>query len=239
MDGVTRFFFALSLLFSSLHASGQQVTNDAYARDMMGQVEKNPFGLCWRTYSWTPEKAIRECDPDLFPEPKPKPAAAAAAPAPVVAAPPVPAPAPVPAPVAAPVVAAPAAAPAPAPQRRTVSLTLGADATFDTGKAELKPEGRAKLDDVAAKLGEPGVQMDSMTITGHTDAVGGAASNQRLSERRAEAVKSYLVGKGVDGAKIRTVGRGATRPVADNKTAQGRAQNRRVDVEITGARAAQ
>ena len=241
MDRVTRFFFALPLLFSSLHASGQQVTNDAYARDMMGQVEKNPFGLCWRTYSWTPEKAIRECDPDLFPEPKPKPAAAAAAPAPVVAAPPAPAPAavPAPAPVAAPVVAAPAAAPAPAPQRRTVSLTLGADATFDTGKAELKPEGRAKLDDVALKLSQPGVQMDSMTITGHTDAVGGAASNQRLSERRAEAVKSYLVGKGVDGAKIRTVGRGLTQPVADNKTAEGRARNRRVDVEITGARAAQ
>ncbi|HEX7219954.1 MAG TPA: OmpA family protein [Burkholderiales bacterium] len=239
MDRIARFAFTLPLLLSSLPAAGQQVTNDAYARDMMGQVEKNPFGLCWRTYSWTPEKAIRECDPDLFPEPKPKPAAAVAAPPPVVAAPPAPAPAPAPAPVAAPVVAAPAAAPAPAPQRRTVSLTLGADATFDTGKAELKPEGRAKLDDVAAKLSEPGVQIDSMTITGHTDAVGGAASNQRLSERRAEAVKAYLVGKGVDGAKIRTVGRGPTQPVADNKTAQGRARNRRVDVEITGARAAQ
>ncbi len=239
MDRIARFAFTLPLLLSSLPAAGQQVTNDAYARDMMGQVEKNPFGLCWRTYSWTPEKAIRECDPDLFPEPKPKPAAAVAAPPPVVAAPPAPAPAPAPAPVAAPVVAAPAAAPAPAPQRRTVSLTLGADATFDTGKAELKPEGRAKLDDVAAKLSEPGVQIDSMTITGHTDAVGGAASNQRLSERRAEAVKAYLVGKGVDGAKSRTVGRGPTQPVADNKTAQGRARNRRVDVEITGARAAQ
>jgi OmpA-OmpF porin, OOP family len=238
MDSVARFAFIFSLLFSSLHAFGQQVTNDAYARDMMGQVEKNPFGLCWRTYSWTPEKAIRECDPDLFPEPTAKPAAAPA-PAPVVAAPPAPVPAPVPAPAAAPVVAAPAAAPAPAAQRRTVSLTLGADATFDTGKAELKPEGRVKLDDVAAKLSEPGVQIDSMTITGHTDSVGSAASNQRLSERRAEAVKSYLVGKGIDGAKIRTVGRGLTQPVADNKTAPGRARNRRVDVEITGARAAQ
>ena len=225
----------LPLLLLPMPASAQQVTNDAYARDMMGQVEKNPFDLCWRTYSWTPEKAIPECDPGLFPKPAPKPAAAAAEPAPVVTAPPPP-PAPSPAPLAAPVTAAAVVAPAPVPQRRNVSLTLGADATFDSGKADLKPEGRAKLDEVAAKLTEPGVQIDSMTITGHTDSVGSAASNQRLSERRAEAVKSYLVAKGVDGSKIKTVGRGLTQPVADNKTPQGRAQNRRVDVEIVGAR---
>src|SRR6185295_17055339 len=149
----------------------------------------------------TPQMAIPECDPDLVPKPAaaPKPAAVAspppqAAPALAPAAPP-----PVAAPVAAPVVAA-----APLP-RRTVALTLGADASFDTGKADLKPEGRAKLDDVATKLKQPGVQIDSMTIIGHTDSVGNPKSNQALSERRAEAVKTYLVSQGVDGSKIKTV----------------------------------
>ena len=219
------------LLFSPVDASAQEIRDDAYARDMMGQVEKNPFGLCWRTYSWTREKAIAECDPDLVKKPEPAPAPRAAAPEPA------PAPAPVPAAVAAAPVAAAVVA-APPPQRRTVSLTLGADATFDTGKSELKPAGRAKLDDLALKLQEPGVSVESMTITGHTDSVGKPESNQRLSERRAEAVKAYLVGKGISGSVIKTVGRGETQPVADNKTTQGRAQNRRVDVDITGVREA-
>ena len=224
------------LLFVPVHVSAQKISTGAYAVDATGQVVRDPFGLCWRTYSWTPALAIPECDPEYAPKPKP----AAAAPAPVAAAPapqPAPAPAPSPAPVVAPIVAAPVVAPPPPPQRRTVSLTLGADATFDTGKADLKPEGRAKLDDMALKLTQPGVQIDSMTITGHTDSVGSAASNQRLSERRAEAVKSYLVAKGVDGSKIKTVGRGLTQPVADNKTPQGRAQNRRVELEVSGVRA--
>jgi OOP family OmpA-OmpF porin len=221
-------FLLLSLPFLlPVGASAQQVTNDAYARDLSGQVEKNPFGLCWRTYSWTPAKAIAECDPDLVPKPAPKPA-------PVVASPP-PQPEPVLAPAPAPVAPVAAAPLAPPPQRKT-SLTLGADASFDTGKADLKPEGQAKLDDVAAKLQQPGVQIDSMTITGHTDSVGSPASNQRLSERRAEAVKAYLVAKGVDGSKIKTVGRGHTKPVTDNKTAQSRARNRRVELEVIGAR---
>src|SRR5436190_24049205 len=113
------------LFLLAVDAPAQQVRNDAYARDMTGQVEKNPFGLCWRTYSWTPEKAIPECDPDLFP-PKPVPAPqAVAAPPPPVAPAPAPAAAPI---VPAPIVIAPAA---PVSQRRTVNLTLGADASFD------------------------------------------------------------------------------------------------------------
>ena len=215
-------------------AVAQEVKDDAYARDMMGQVEKNPFGLCWRTYSWTPEKAIAECDPDLVKKPEPvKVAPAAAAPAPA----PTPAPAPAVAPPPPPVVVAPP--PPPQPQRRTVNLTLGADATFDSGKADLKPEGRAKLDDVAAKLNQPGVTVESMTVTGHTDNVGKADFNKKLSERRADAVKAYLVSKGVDGSKIKTEGKGLTQPVADNKTAAGRAANRRVELSVTGLQATQ
>ena len=226
----------LSVALLPAFAGAQTVTNEGYARDLGSQVWKNPFGLCWRSgQAWTPQMAIPECDPDLVPKPAaaPKPAAVAspppqAAPALAPAAPP-----PVAAPVAAPVVAA-----APLP-RRTVALTLGADASFDTGKADLKPEGRAKLDDVATKLKQPGVQIDSMTIIGHTDSVGNPKSNQALSERRADAVKTYLVSQGVDGSKIKTVGRGQTQPVSDNKTAQGRAKNRRVELEVTGARASQ
>jgi OOP family OmpA-OmpF porin len=223
--------FAVAAL--AMPAAAQPVDNDAYARDMGGQVTMNPFGLCWRTYSWTPDKAIAECDPDLVKKPAPpaKPTAAAAPPSP-------PPPAPVAAPiVAAPIAAAPVLAPPPPPVKRTVAVTLGADASFDSGKADLKPEGRAKLDDVAAKLRDPSVTIDSMSVTGHTDNVGSAASNQKLSERRAEAVKTYLVGKGLDGSKIRTQGKGLTQPITDNKTPQGRAQNRRVEVEITGAKA--
>jgi OmpA-OmpF porin, OOP family len=220
----------LAAVALSLPAAAQQVTNDGYARDMTGQVEKNPFGLCWRTNSWTPEKAIAECDPDLVKRPEPvRPAP------PVVVAPPPPSPQPTLAPPPPAPVATTPPPPPPQPVRRTQSLTLGADATFDTGKADLKPEGRSKLDDLAAKLKAPGVTLDSMTVTGHTDSVGSAASNQRLSERRADAVKSYLVTQGIDGSKIRTQGKGLTQPVADNKTAAGRAQNRRVDVEINAS----
>ncbi|MBW8907305.1 MAG: OmpA family protein [Betaproteobacteria bacterium] len=225
----------LALAALALPATAQQPVNDAYARDISGQVAKNPFDLCWRTYSWTPDKAIAECDPDLVKKPAPvvKPTAAAAPPPP-----PPPPLAPVAAPVtAAPIVAVPVVVPPPAPVKRTVALTLGADATFDTGKADLKPQGRVKLDDMAAKLRDPSVTMDSMSVIGHTDNVGSATSNQKLSERRAEAVKTYLVGKGLDGAKIRTQGKGLTQPITDNKTPQGRAQNRRVEVEISGAKA--
>ena len=244
MSRIKEFLLLTLLLLLPAHAFTQEVTNDAYARDLMGQVEKNPFGLCWRTYSWTPEKAIAECDPDLVKKPAPAASPRTEAPAPVAApaqvlapaAPAAPAAAAVAAPVAAALVVPP---PAPAPERRTVSLTLGADATFDTGKADLKAEGRSKLDDVALKLAQPGVQIESMTITGHTDSAGSTASNQKLSERRAEAVKAYLVGKGVDGSKVKTVGRGETQPISDNKTTQGRGQNRRVELEVTGARTTQ
>ena len=233
-----RILAALAMLLTAGAASAQTVDNDGYARDLGRSVWKNPFGLCWRTGQWTEAKAIPECDPQVAPKPAPK--AAAPAPAPVVAAPP---PAPVPAltpaekPAPPPVAAAPVPPPPPAPapvRAKPQSITLGADAAFDSGKADLKPEGRAKLDELASRLKD--VSYDAIAVTGHTDNVGTAAANQRLSERRADAVKAYLASRGVDAGKIKTSGRGMSAPVADNKTAQGRARNRRVDVEISGTR---
>ena len=77
---------------------------------------------------------------------------------------------------------------------------------------------------------------DSIRVTGHTDNVGGEAANQKLSLRRANAVKQYLAKHGIDPAKIKTSGQGKTKPIADNKSAQGRARNRRVQIEINGTR---
>src|SRR3989454_1667820 len=214
-------------------ASAQTVSNDGYARDLAADVVKNPFGLCWRTAQWTEAKAIAECDPDAAPKPAKK---VEAAPAPVVPLAPEPKLVEAPRPQPAPIVVAPiAAAPAVMPVRaKTQSITLGADASFDTGKADLKPEGQAKLGELAAKLRD--VSFDSIAVTGHTDNVGTDVANQRLSLRRANAVKQYLATHGIAAAKIKTMGRGKTSPVADNKTVPGRARNRRVEVEIRGTR---
>jgi len=220
----------LLLAALSTSASAQRVGNDGYARDLSGDVVKNPFGLCWHTPYWTPEKAMVECDPDYVAKPQPRRAEVPAAPAPVLAPAPAPAPQIVEAPKPTPVAAAPLA---PLP-RRTESVTLGADTSFDTGKAELKPEGQAKLDSLTAKLKE--VRFDSIVVVGHTDNVGTDATNQRLSLKRANAVKQYLASHGIDPAKIKTAGRGKTTPVADNKTSKGRARNRRVEVQINGTR---
>ena len=128
---------------------------------------------------------------------------------------------------------APAPAPVePAPVVDAQKVTYAADAFFDFDKAVLKPEGRAKLDDLAEKL--QGVDLETIVAVGHTDSIGKASYNQRLSVRRAEAVKKYLVSKGIPADRIYTEGKGETQPVATNKTAAGRAQNRRVEIEVVG-----
>jgi OmpA-OmpF porin, OOP family len=161
--------------------------------------------LCWRDSTWTPATAAVGCDGALVPAP-------AAAPAP-----PPPAPAPAPAPVAA------------------SKVTFAADAFFDFDKSVLKPEGRAKLDDLVSKIRD--VNLEVIIAVGHTDSIGSDAYNQRLSVRRAEAVKAYLVSKGIERNRVYTEGKGEKQPVADNKTAEGRAKNRRVEIEVVGTRA--
>ncbi|MDH0050156.1 OmpA family protein [Comamonas terrigena] len=163
--------------------------------------------LCWRDANWTPATAAVGCDGALQPAPAVAPAPAAVAPAP---------------------------APAPAVASK---VTFAADAFFDFDKAVLKPEGKAKLDDVASKVKD--INLEVVIAVGHTDSIGSDAYNQKLSVRRAEAVKAYLVSKGIAKDRVYTEGKGEKQPVADNKTKEGRAKNRRVEIEVVGTRAAQ
>lgn len=137
----------------------------------------------------------------------------------------------VPAAAPAPAPAAPAARPAPVASK----VTFAADAFFDFDKAVLKPEGRAKLDDLVNKI--RGVNLEVIIAVGHTDSIGTDAYNQKLSVRRAEAVKSYLVSKGIERNRVYTEGKGEKQPVADNRTKEGRAKNRRVEIEVVGTQA--
>ena len=130
--------------------------------------------------------------------------------------------------------AAPAAKPAPAPAVAT-KVTYAADAFFDFDKSVLKPEGKAKLDDLASKVKD--INLEVIIAVGHTDSVGSDAYNQKLSVRRSEAVKAYLVSKGIEKNRVYTEGKGEKQPVADNKTKEGRAKNRRVEIEVVGTRA--
>ena len=113
-------------------------------------------------------------------------------------------------------------------------MTYAADAFFDFDKAVLKPEGKAKLDDLADKV--KGINLEVVIAVGHTDSIGSDAYNQGLSMRRSEAVKAYLVSNGIEKNRVYTEGKGEKQPVADNKTREGRAKNRRVEIEVVGTR---
>lgn len=214
LNKVASLFAGAALAASMSGAFAQTVDNWTSG---YGETWKNGTNeFCWRDASWTPATAKADCDGAL------KPVAAAA-----------PAPAPAPAPAAAP---APAPAPAPAVVAAPTSekVTFAADAFFDFDKSVLKAEGKAKLDDLVSKMG--GINLEVIIAVGHTDSVGSDAYNQKLSVRRSEAVKAYLVQKGIEKNRVYTEGKGEKQPVADNKTSEGRAKNRRVEIEVVGTR---
>jgi len=106
------------------------------------------------------------------------------------------------------------------------------DVLFDTGKSTLRPLAREKLAKVAGIVsGHPGLRLD---VEGHTDSVGGDEYNQQLSEQRGTAVRDYLIQQGMQGSSVTAKGFGKTQPVASNETADGRQQNRRVELVISG-----
>jgi OmpA-OmpF porin, OOP family len=220
--------FATVALAGSALAAGSTTASDNW-RNGHGNLQwRNGDGtLCWRDAFWTPATAARGCDGAIA-APAPAPAAAPA-PAPAAAAPAAPAAAPV-APRAAP---APAPAAAPQPPAAT-KVTYAADAFFDVNKAIVKPEGKAKMDDLVGKIKD--INLEVIIAVGHTDSDGSDAANQKLSVRRSEAVKAYLVSKGIESNRIYTEGKGEKQPVADNKTKEGKAKNRRVEIEVVGTR---
>ena len=191
-------------------AGAQEIHN---WRSAAGDVWKNSSGQCWRDASWTPATAAAGCDGAIA---APAPAASKAA-APVAAAP----------------MAPKAAAPA-APAAAASKVTYAADAFFDFDKSVLKAEGKAKLDDLVGKV--KGINLEVIIAVGHTDSKGTDAYNQKLSVARSEAVKAYLVSKGIEKNRVYTEGKGEKQPVADNKTKEGQAKNRRVEIEVVGTR---
>ena len=201
----------LTLCAMALAAGSAYANVGPNLEDASGKAVKDASGACVVTSG----RNLPECSPARE---APKPAAPAQPSAP--AAP------------AAPATPAPAARPAPASVRQAV--VIQADALFDFDKSVLRPDGRKNIDDAVAKL--RGVDLELVIATGHTDSVGSDAYNQRLSERRAAAVKEYLVSKGIPASKITTIGKGESQPVATNKTAEGRQKNRRVDIEFKGVR---
>ena len=134
-----------------------------------------------------------------------------------------------------PPVAAPTPPPPKAPEPTSEKVSFAAETLFDFDKSAVKPAGKAALDDLLLKL--QGMNTEVVVTVGHTDSVGSNEYNQKLSLRRAEAVKAYLVSKGLETSRVYTEGKGETQPLADNATAEGRAKNRRVTVEVVGTRA--
>ena len=161
--------------------------------------------------------ATQQEAPQPAPQPAPKPA-------------PTPAPAPAPAPTPAPKPAPEAAKPKPVAEK----VTFAADVLFDFDKSVVKPDGKSKLDDLSSKI--RGINLEVVIAIGHADSIGGDAYNQKLSVRRAESVKAYLVSRGVEPNRIYTEGKGEKQPVASNKTKEGRQKNRRVEIEVIGTK---
>ena len=197
--------------------------NQGYVVDSNYNIVTSPItGLCWHTSDWTPARAVAQCDPVYV----------AQAPAPAAATPP----------AAAAVAPAVVAAPKVSASRK---VQFSADALFDFDKALLKPAGKTMLDDLAKEL--KGVQYEVVLVTGHTDRFGSESYNQKLSERRAHAVKDYLVGRDIPADKITAEGKGKSQPETKAGECLGAKSakviaclqpDRRVDVEVSETRPA-
>jgi OOP family OmpA-OmpF porin len=214
----------LGLLSNAAQAENTPA-NSGYLTDQRGEAVRSGYGLCWHTGYWTPALANAECDPDLVARPMAAVKVADATPQP----------------------AAPAAAPATraAVKPAGEKLTLSADTLFDFDKAVLLPAGLKALDEFVAKTKD--IAPEVITATGHADRFGSPAYNQLLSERRAEAVKAYLVGKGIEPNRVSTEGRGETQPVTKEGDCAGAKSpkviaclqpDRRVNIEVVGTRIA-
>lgn len=198
-----------SFVFAPAAFAQAPMPSNGYVQSLGGTV-KSGFGLCWRTGYWTPQMATEECDPDLVPK---KAAPAPAAP---------------PASVPAMVAPKPVEPPKPAFQQ----VKIAADVLFDFDSAKLKPAASSIMNELITNAKK--LVIEAIQITGHADATGPEKYNQKLSERRAESVKQYMVDHGITSQRITTEGKGELQPIADNKTREGRAKNRRVEIVVVG-----
>lgn len=200
-------------------ASAHEVANQGYLIDTRGNVVKNNYNECWRTGYWTPAMATAECDPSLVKKAEPKIAEAKA----------------------------PAAAPVPVagPEKAAFApITLQAETLFDFDKSVIRADGKKKLDDEVVSKMKEYPQVEVLLVTGHTDRIGSDAYNQKLSQRRADALKGYLVAQGVEDKRIETAAKGESEPVVSCDNVKGKVSgknkklveclqpNRRVMVEV-------
>ncbi|MBX2808274.1 MAG: OmpA family protein [Cellvibrionaceae bacterium] len=205
---------ATGLIAAAMSASTLGHNVDGYVSSTSGAPVKTSSGSCVLHAGGATDSV--GCDVDV-----------AAAPAPVAK----------PAPKAEPAPVAPKYSLAPERKRVEQAVSLSGDTLFATNSDQLSSAGQAELDQLVANIGGPkGVDISKIDVIGHADSRGADAYNQALSERRATSVGNYLIAKGIDSALISTSGRGETDPVASNETAAGRAQNRRVDISLTGVK---
>ncbi len=214
---ITTLLASIGLFAAAGAVQAQTAADRVYVIDQRGEVALSGTGLCWRTGFWTPAAAAKDpagCKCDKDLLPK------------EVCEPPM---------AKAPVV--------PGAKPTGDKITIAADALFDFDKATLRPEGRAKLDEVAAKSKE--IKLEVIIAVGHTDRIGSDAYNQKLSERRAAAVKTYLVSKGIDANRVYTEGKGEKNPVTkpgqcvgpkSKKVIECLQPDRRVDIELIGTK---
>lgn len=195
-------------------ANSEGAIADGYVYDASGLAVRTSNGDCVRTSSWTPDMATAQCDPDLVQR-----AAAPVEQEPAAAQ------------------AAPSEPPAPAtsevaaiePQRQPININE--KALFDFDRSVLKEQDRKRLDEVITEL-KDAPEAATIRITGHTDSIGSEEYNRDLSMRRARAAEEYLVSNGIPEQRIVISGMGESNPVADNDSDEGRAQNRRAEIEV-------
>ena len=216
IKNIARKSLLLALLAGiGLGATVAQAQERVYVIDQRDVVALSGFGLCWRTGYWTPAAAAK--DPagcQCDKDLLPKEVCEPPAPAPAVGVKPT-----------------------------AEKITVAADALFDFDKATLRPEGKAKLDELVSKA--KAINLEVILVVGHTDRIGSAAYNQKLSDRRAAAVKTYLVSKGIETNRVYTEGKGKTQPVTGDKCKgnvkskaliQCLQPDRRADIEVIGTK---
>lgn len=193
---------AAAISFAASLTSAQTVDNWTAS----GAPVRNSGDQCWRNSSWTPATAHPDCDGAIKAPKAPERVTITLTQPPTVQ--------------------------LPAPVNRAVAIksTFAADTFFDFDRAEIRAEGRAKLQELVAQLKRYNVEV--VIVVGHTDSVGTDAYNMKLGDRRAQAVKNFLVAQGMQNSRIYTESKGEKQPVADNRTRDGRAKNRRVEIEV-------